>query len=195
MKSLIITLGTCLLLSAATRISAQGQTGKDESDQPKSKSGTITAKATVQDIDRAKREVTLKKEDGSTDTFKVPESAKNFNQLKVGDVVTAKYSVAIAAAIRKSDEPPSATGREPSVSRSAPGESPGVTKTETKDFSATIENIDRDKRELTLKGSEGKTKTVKVPEDMKKFDSLKEGDQVVVTVTRSLALELNKAQE
>jgi hypothetical protein len=30
---------------------------------------------------------------------------------------------------------------------------------------------------------------------MKKFDSLKEGDQVVVTVTRSLALELNKAQE
>ena len=194
MKSFIITLGICLLLSAATRISAQGQTGKDESDRPKSKSGTITAKATVQDIDRAKREVTLKKEDGSSDTVKVPESAKNFDQLKVGDVVTAKYSVAIAAAIRKPGEPPSATGRD-SISRSAPGESPSVTKTETKDFSATIENIDRDKRELTLKGSEGKTKTVKVPEDMKKFDSLKEGDQVVVTVTRSLALELNKAQE
>ena len=188
MKSFIITLGTCLLLSAAMRISAQ------ESNEPKSKSKTITAKATVQDIDRAKREVTLKKEDGSSDTVKVPESAKNFDQLKVGDVVTAKYSVAIAAAIRKPGEPPSPTGKD-SITRSAPGENPSVTKTETKDFTATIENIDRDKRELTLKGSEGKTKTVEVPEDMKKFDSLKEGDQVVVTVTRSLALELNKAQE
>ncbi len=194
MKSFIITLGTCLLLSAAMRISAQEQTGKDESNQPKSKSKTITAKATVQDIDRAKREVTLKKEDGSSDTVKVPESAKNFDQLKVGDIVTARYSVAIAAAIRKPGEPPSPTGKD-SISRSAPGENPGVTKTETKDFTATIENIDRDKRELTLKGAEGKTKTVEVPEDMKKFDSLKEGDQVVVTVTRSLALELNKAQE
>jgi hypothetical protein len=194
MKSFIITLGTCLLLSAATRISAQEQTGKDESNEPKSKNRTITAKATVQDIDRAKREVTLKKEDGSSDTVKVPESAKNFDQLKVGDIVTARYSVAIAAAIRKPGEPPSPTGKD-SISRSAPGENPGVTKTETKDFTATIENIDRDKRELTLKGAEGKTKTVEVPEDMKKFDSLKEGDQVVVTVTRSLALELNKAQE
>ena len=195
MKSFIITLGTCLLLSVAAQVIAQEQTDKDAQNPSKSKTGEITAKATVQDIDREKREVTLKKEDGSTDTVNVPEGAKNFDQLKVGDIVTAKYSVAIAAAIRKSDEPPSATGREPSVSRSAPGEKPGVTKTETKDFSATIENIDRDKRELTLKGAEGKTKTVKVPEDMKKFDSLKEGDQVVVTVTRSLALELNKAQE
>jgi hypothetical protein len=75
----------------------------------------------------------------------------------VGDVVTAKYSVAIAAAIRKPGEPPSATGRD-SISRSAPGENPGVTKTETKDFSATIENIDRDKRELTLKGRRAKPK-------------------------------------
>jgi len=194
MKSFIITLGTCLLLCVAMRTTAQEQAGKDKQDEPKSKSGEITAKATVQDIDREKREVTLKKEDGSTDTVKVPETAKNFDQLKVGDVVTAKYSVAIAAAIRKSDEPPSATGRQ-SESRSAPGEKPGVKKTETMEISATIEKIDRDKRELALKGPEGKTKTVKVPEDVRKFDSLKEGDQVVVTVTRSLAIELNKAQE
>ena len=194
MKAFIITLGTCLLLAGATRISAQDQSGKDTQDQPKSKSEEITAKATVQDIDHAKREVTLKKEDGSIDTVKVPESAKNFDKLKVGDVITAKLSVSIALAIRKSGEPPSATGRE-SVSRSAPGEKPGMKKTETVEISATVQKIDRDKRELTLTGPEGKTKMVKVPEEVKKFDSLKEGDQVVVTATKSLAIQVDQAQE
>lgn len=196
MKSFIPTLGICLLLStAATRITAQEQTDKETQMQPPMKAAeVVTAKATVQDIDRDKREVTLKRDDGTTVTVKVPETAKNFDQLKKGDVVTAKYAQAIAVAVRKADEPPSATGRE-SVTRAAPGEKPGMMKMQTVQISATIEKIDRDKRELTLKGPEGKTKSVKVPEDVKKFDELKEGDQVVVTATEALAIEVTGPQQ
>jgi translation initiation factor IF-1 len=124
----------------------------------------------------------------------VPESARNFDQIKAGDVVTAAYSESVALAVRKSDEPPSATGRE-SVERAAPGQKPGMEKTSTVEISATIEKIDRDKREVTLKGPEGKTKMVKVPQDMKRFAELKEGDQVVVTATESTAIEVTKPQQ
>lgn len=204
MKSFTFTLGIGLLLaSAGTRITAQEQTNPGDQKEkqtaqpslPALKAGeSVTAKGTVQDIDRAKREITLKKEDGATVTFKAPESVRNFDQIKTGDVVTAKYSESIAVAVRKSDEPPSATGRE-SIERAAPGQKPGIKKTGTIQISAAIEKIDRDTREVTLKGPEGKTRTVKVPEEVKKLDELKEGDQVVLTATESLAIEVTKPQE
>jgi hypothetical protein len=196
MKSFITTLGICLLLSTApSRTTAQDQTDKAGQKQPALKVGeAVTAKATILDVDREKREVMLKKEDGTIATVKVPETARNFEQMKPGDIVTATYSESIATAIRKADEPPSATGRE-SVERAAPGQRPSIRKTATVQITATVEKIDRDKRELTLKGPEGKTKTVKVPEDVKRFDELKEGDQVVVSATESLAIKVTKPQD
>ena len=194
MKSFIATLGICLLLSVvAARTSAQEKTENEK--RPGIKVGEIvSAKATIQDIDREKREVTLKKEDGSTATIKVPETVRNFEQIKEGDVVTIRYSESIALAVRKSDEPPSATGRE-SVERADQGQKPAIKKTATVQITAKVDKIDRDKRELSLKGPEGNTRKVKVPEDVKKFDELKEGDQVVVTATQSLALEVTKPNE
>ena len=204
MKSFTFTLGIGLLLaSGGTRIIAQEQTDKGAQDQkqtaqtaqPGQKSReSATVKATVEDINSATREITLKKEDGTTVTFKAPESVRNFDQIKKGDVIAAKYSQSLAVSVRKADEPPSATGRT-ATERSAPGQTPGVKKTNTVQITAAIEKIDRDTRELTLKGPEGKIKTVKVPEEVKKFDELKEGDQVVLTATESLALELTKSQE
>jgi urease accessory protein UreE len=195
MKTFITTLGISLLLStAATSIIAQDQSGNAKQKKPSTAAGeAVVARATIQSIERAKRDVTLKKDDGSTVTVKVPDTVRNFDQMKPGDVVTAAYTESVAVAVRKSDEPPSATGRE-SVERAAPGQKPGIEKTSTVQMSAAIEKIDRDKRQLTLKGPEGKTKTVKVPEDMKRFDELKEGDQVVVTATESIAIEVTKPQ-
>src|SRR5262249_37442191 len=151
---------------------------------------TKVIKATVQKVDKEKRDVTLKGEDGTTMTIKVPETARNFDQIKPGDIVTAKYTQSIAVAVRKSDEPPSATGKE-SLSRSAIGKKPGGERKTTMQINATIEKIDHDKRELTLMGPEGKTRLVKVPEDIKKFDELKEGDQIVVTATESFAIDVS----
>jgi hypothetical protein len=185
------------LLLATPSLIAQEQTDKDKTDKDKKpalgEAESVTTKATVDSVDKAKREVTLKREDGTTFTIKAPETVRNFDQIEPGDIVTATYSQAIVVGVRKSDEPPSATGRD-TVTRAAPGEKPGGKQTSTIQISATIEKIDRDKRELTLKGPEGKTRTVKVPEEMKKFDQLKEGDQVVVTATESLAIAVTKGE-
>jgi hypothetical protein len=96
--------------------------------------------------------------------------------------------------VRKSGEAPSATGRE-SITRAPQGEKPGGEHTSTMQITASIEKIDRDKRELTLLGPGGNTRLVKVPEDVKRFDDLKEGDQVVITATQSLAIDVSSPQK
>jgi Cu/Ag efflux protein CusF len=192
MKSITATIGICVLLAGATQLLAQEQSGKAQN--PALKSETKETKATVHKIDKDTREVTLKKEDGSTVTIKAPDSVRNFDQIKVGDIVTAKYTESVAVTVRKSDEPPSATGRE-SISRAPLGEKPAAASRRTVQISAVVKKIDRDSREVTLVGPEGNTRVVKVPEDMKKFDDLKEGDQVVVTATESIAISVSEPEK
>lgn len=193
MKSIITTIAAYVLLIGATQIVAQEQ--KDQQQNPGLKSQqTKVLKATVQNVDKEKREVTLKGEGGNTVTVRVPETARNFDQIKPGDVVTAKYTESIAVAVRKSDEPPSSTGRE-SITRAPLGQRPAAQRTSMTQISARVEKIDRENRELTLMGPQGNTTTVKVPEDIKKFDELKEGDQVVVNATQSVAIEVSSPEK
>jgi hypothetical protein len=197
MKS-IITIGICALLTGASRLIAQDEPNKDQqtstNQAPELKSeDTQTIKATVEKIDKDKREVTLKGQSGTTVTIKAPETVRNFDQIKVGDMVTAKYSESVAVSVRKSDEPPTATGRE-TITRAPLGEKPAAERKSTMQITATIEKIDRDKRELTLMGPEGNTRMVKVPASVKKFDDLKEGDQVVVNATESVAISVGNSE-
>jgi Cu/Ag efflux protein CusF len=180
------------MLAGVTHLMAQEQSGKAQN--PALKSETKETKATVQKINKETREVTLKKEDGSTVTIEAPEAVRNFDQIKVGDIVTAKYTQSVALTVRKSDEPPSATGRE-SVSRAPLGEKPAAASRRTVQITAAVKNIDREKREVTLVGPEGNTTIVKVPEEMKKFDDLKEGDQVVVTATEAIAISVSEPEK
>ena len=193
MKSIITTLGVCALLTGAAQLLAQEETNTNKSPEIKSEQ-TKTIRATVEKINKDKREVTLKGESGKTVTIKVPETARNFDQIKIGDLVTAKYTESVALSVRKSDEPPSATGRE-AITRAPLGEKPAAQRTATFQLNATIEKIDRDDRELTLMGPDGDARVVKVPEEVKRFDSLKEGDQVVITATESFAIEVSTPEK
>lgn len=153
-----------------------------------------TIRATVEDVDPATRTVTLKGEGGKTVEIECGDEVRNFDQIKKGDQVTVKYYQSIALGLRKSDEPPS-TEVQSAILRSEPGQKPGAGMIKTTQVSATIESIDKATREVTLKGPEGKTKTVKVGDEVKNFDSLKEGDQVVATVTQALGMMVSKPSQ
>ena len=66
----------------------------------------------------------------------------------------------------------------------------GVAK--TVDVSATITAIDKKSRAVTLKGPEGREKTVTAGPEVKNFDQLKIGDQVDLQYVEALVLELKK---
>ena len=73
------------------------------------------------------------------------------------------------------------------------GKAPGmVGVAQTVKLTATITAIDKATRDVTLKGPQGNEVTLTAGPDVKKFDTLKVGDQVDVQYVEALTLELKK---
>jgi len=60
-------------------------------------------------------------------------------------------------------------------------------------LTATITAIDTASRHVTLKGPDGKSETIYVPETMTRFPELKVGDHVTFKYTQSIVVKLQKA--
>ena len=61
-------------------------------------------------------------------------------------------------------------------------------------ITASIEAIDREMSSVTLKGSEGNVKTVKVM-DPKNLDKVKVGDRIAITYTEALAISVEEVKK
>jgi translation elongation factor P/translation initiation factor 5A len=148
---------------------------------------TVTATATVEAVDAAKRTVTLKFADGKTQTYKLGPEVKNFDQIKAGDRVKSTMVESVAVFVRKSDEPPGvAEGR--TVQVAPKGAKPGALITDTVEVTAKVEAIDYQKRTVTLRQPNGAQKTFAVDKSVEKFNTVKTGDEVVLRVTDALLI-------
>jgi hypothetical protein len=166
--------------------------------KPSGRPGAVMAKevsitATVEAIDYDKRTVDLKGPKGNVVTLKVGPEAKNFNQVKTGDRVNAKYFESTAIAVRKAGEPPFAEETK-AVQRAAPGGKPGGVAIDTTEMTARVEDIDYKTRTVTLRGPQQKTATVKVDKSVKRFNEVKKGDEIVIRHTEALAIDVNPAK-
>lgn len=148
---------------------------------------SIVVTASVVAIDYEKRTVTLKGPMGNVVTTKVDDSVKNFNQVKQGDEIIARYLDSIAVFVEKKQGKPAA-GDLGMVEVAAPGQKPAGIVVNTAEVTASVEAIDYKKRAVTLKGPEGKTVTLKVDKKVRKFNNIKKGDEVVVRHTEAVAI-------
>jgi hypothetical protein len=147
----------------------------------------LVVTATVEAIDHAQRTVTLKGPEGRSRILKVNQTVKNFDQVRKGDQVTAEYYEETAIFVRPSAEQP--TGVEAGAVEVAPrGAKPGVAAVDTAAVTAQVEAIDHQNRTVALRGPQGNTVTLKVGEQVKKFDQVKAGDEVVVRHTEAVAI-------
>jgi len=151
----------------------------------------VVVTATVEAVNYEKRTVALKGPEGKIKTVKIDKDVKNFDQIKVGDKVTATFYESTAVYVRKSDAPPG-EGEVASVRVAPKGKKPGVVAVDTIQITAKIEAIDYKKRSLTLKGPEGNAMTFKVDKGVKNFDQVKKGDEVVIRNTEALAIKVEK---
>jgi hypothetical protein len=151
----------------------------------------VSGTATVQAVDAEKRTVTLKSADGTTKTYKLGPEARNFDQIKVGDIVRATLAESVAIYVRKSDEQPSAEEIR-TVEVAPKGAKPGVIITDTVEITAKVEAIDYGKRTVTLRGPQGNVMTLPVDASVAKFDNVKIGDELVIRVTDALAIDVEK---
>jgi len=158
------------------------------------KERTAEVTATVEAINLEKRVVTLKGPKGNLFDVKVGEQAKNLPQVKVGDLVTVKYYESLAVKVFKKGEAPRVEGVAEGVTTAKPGEKPGGVVVSQVTVTATVEALDKKKRTATLKGSEGKSVTVKV-KDPKNMKNVKVGDEVVITYSEALAISVEPAKK
>lgn len=157
-------------------------------------STTMTVSAEVTAIDHDARVVTVRKEDGETVTFDVPEEARNLGQVKVGDVVLAEYESVYSIEVMANEGHEPAAATVDAVARAEEGEMPGIAMMETTVVTATVEDINIEANTFQLKGPEGNITefTARNPDNLRRA---KVGDLVVMTVTDAVALTVEHVAE
>jgi Cu/Ag efflux protein CusF len=176
------------------QLSAQGAT-QAPATPTKVVEQVVTETATVQAIDVAKREVTLKGPLGDIETVTVSDEVKRLDEIKVGDKVTAKYYIGIAAELRA---PTAEEKAEPfkvidGAGRTPAGSTPGAAAVRAVRVVATIEGLDRPTQTVTLKGPGGRYFKVRVA-DPKILEKPHLGDTVVVTAAEALAISIERVK-
>lgn len=149
---------------------------------PVTQSATDTQTATIVAIDQTQRIVTLQFADGSSRMVRVGPDITRFSSLKVGDKVTFTSTVSVAYAIAKPGTSPPPESATTSV---APGDKPGGTVSRTLTTVVTVMSMDKTVPSVTVKTADGRI-TSFIVKDPKNLENVKVGDQVQVTYSESL---------
>lgn len=150
----------------------------------------VTLTATVEAIDTANRELTLKGAGGQVVVMDVPDSVKRFDEIKVGDQITVNYTEALVVDLHKAD--PSAklgTSTESSLQRKAGAKPAGVIQ---RTVTATVEvaSVDAKAPSITVRGADGNTVSFRV-RDAKKLQDVNPGDKLVVMYEEAVAISVS----
>jgi hypothetical protein len=152
----------------------------------------VTIVASVEAVDLATRQVTLRGPQGNTVTITAGEEVRNLPQVRVGDRVIVEYYQGLAMELS-----PSASGIRKridttSVDRAPLGQKPAGMMTQTVEVDATVQAVDRKARTVTLRGPK-RTVTLKVAEGVD-LDPVKVDDQVHATYQEALAIAVRPAE-
>ncbi|CAB3797823.1 hypothetical protein [Pararobbsia alpina] len=154
--------------------------------------GTTTVTATVQEIDAATRTVLLKGTDGKVVEVVVGDEARNFDQLKVGDVVKTVYREALSLSLKKDGNGIRSAEDTPTMERAPAGGKPGGTVGRQVKIMTDVIAVNSKSKTVTLKGPKGNTVDLKV-EDPAQLANIKKGDQVEAVYSEALAISVEPA--
>jgi len=178
-----------LMPAALLALASCSSTSNSQSDDLRGKLvvDAATATATVQSINAADRTVVLQHSDGSTSTYECGPEVRNFDQIKVGDQVTATLAESVAIALIEGGDMPIGTGSASAMVRAPLGAKPAGKVVDTVGFTAKVMSVDTQKREVTLQTMDGQNETVKVGPDIN-LANVNPGDTVGVRITRAFAI-------
>lgn len=151
----------------------------------------VTMEATVAAVNQETREVTLKDAEGNTQEIIVGEEVKNLPQVEVGDTVTVEYMEAVTIEVLGPEGVEPAAAAATAMGTAEPGQKPGGAEVQEMVVVAVIEAINKESEEVTLKGPEGNSKTVKV-RNPANLEKVAVGDNVMITFTRALAINVTE---
>jgi hypothetical protein len=154
----------------------------------------VTLRAIVETVDRTKREVLLRGQDGAQSgalvTVRVGSQVRNFNQIRSGDRVTVRYIIAVAAAIAPATSPGTRPAAAVAGVRAPRGERPAGAVGDLVRARVRITAIDQATNTVSFVGPANRPRTVvlKRPEMQALLRNLNVGDQVDVAFEEALAV-------
>ncbi len=149
-------------------------------------SGSATVVAKITAIDPATRKVTLKTTAGKVVDMNVGEEARNFDQLRVGDMVTVQYNEALTVSLKKGSGPTSMQEK-PIEQRAEAGAKPGGTVGREVTVTAQVVAVNKETKTVSVKGPKGHVVDL-VVEDPDQLKNIKKGDRVQAVYTEAVAV-------
>jgi hypothetical protein len=142
---------------------------------------------TVEAIEASTRTVTLKKTDGTFVTTIAGSEVKRFDEIKIGDKVTARYYETIVIMMKPNSEPGVDTR---TTATTGSGQAmPGGTMARQRTITAVITAIDTAAPSISFKGPNGWTYSSRV-QDTEALAKVKVGDRVDIVWTEAMLVSL-----
>lgn len=152
----------------------------------------VTAEGQVVALDSPSRLITLRDSAGNEVQVHADETVRNFEQIRVGDVVTLDYVRAVTVDIQPagSAEPGAYIKQDQDVAKT--GERPRLGTREVVTVLAPIRAIDTANNTVTVEGPRGNVVTLDVvrPEHQARLGQLKVGDMLRVAFTEAAAVQV-----
>jgi regulator of extracellular matrix RemA (YlzA/DUF370 family) len=153
----------------------------------------VDVKATVQEIDKETRAITLKKENGGTLSIVAPETVRNFDQIEVNDIIHAKYYTLVEFQVVKEGSPVVGRAVQETSSRAQLGDKPGGKLTRTVAVRANVTKVDPENKTITIQGKDNTLElNVENPEH---FKVVKVGDHIDALFIESIAISVTGAEK
>ena len=152
---------------------------------------TVEGTATVTAVDAANRTITLKRANGKSVTIDAGDEVKNFDQIKVGDTVRAKYTTALALELKKDVQGPHHPTEETAVATAPAGSKPGAAVGRKVTVMTEVTAVDEQKKVVTLRGPAGNEWDLDV-QDPAQLKNIKKGDHVLATYVEGLVISVHE---
>jgi hypothetical protein len=149
----------------------------------------MSATATVEKVDKTKRQLMLKDKQGKRFAVDVPEDVTGFEAIKKGDRITIDYYSSVALALDRGKDGMAPSAEETSMVQRTPAKLPGGVAAREMSATAEVVKVDTTANTLTVKGPEGvDTIHVTDPELQADLAKLKKGDKIRATYAEAVAI-------
>ena len=175
-------IASAVLVSMASTAMAQTKTFDEQ---------MVVETGTVESIEAASRTITLKKPDGTVVTIFAGPDMKRFEEVKVGDKVTARYYENVVVRVKRPGEPDVDTA----AKTTTPSKQvlPGGTRARQRTITATITAIDMNTPSISFTGPNG-WKYSSAVQDKAALAKVKVGDKVDIVWTEALLVSLERGK-
>jgi hypothetical protein len=164
--------------------------------EPLVKGDLVQQTATVESVDLPTRMVSLRNEDGRQSSVVVDPEVRNLDQVRVGDRVVVSFFEGVAAQVKAPGTGVKDVEETTNAVRAKPGERPAGAVGSTVKATVKIESVDTSFNTVSFRRPDGHLRMVAVetPEARSFIQRLRPGDEVEVTYTEAVAVEVRPAQ-